>query len=112
MALLPSFAIIAEYSPTGDSGLTPEINAFFSIPASTAPGQSVTLIWYTTNVPQVGITGNNGIDPPLNTGLLPSAVGSGTYVVSFTHTITLTLTAYDAIGNPLGITKSITVTIT
>jgi hypothetical protein len=112
---LPSFALIAEYSTSGDGALPPQVS-FFAVPSTAAPHQSIDLLWYTFNVGQIEITGNNGVDYQpggFDSGRI-STSGSGIYIVSlgFTVGITLTLTAYDAMGNPLGITKIVVITIT
>jgi len=112
---IPGFAIVGTYSTSGDSSSTPAA-ALSAIPSSTpaaTPPTEIVLLWNTTAVGQIEITGNNGQDPPFDTGRI-STLGSGVYVVAngFTKTITLTLTAYDSTGHPLGLTATATVTIT
>lgn len=108
---LPSFALLASYSVNGDSSLTPQAT-LYAVPSSTSPGTSLILLWNTLNVAEIEITGNNGIDPPFNTGLIPTT-GSGAYVVEqgFSNTINLLLTAYNSEGSPLGLTALTTITI-
>jgi len=110
--IVPGFALIASYQSTGDSSLPPQA-ALAANPSNTTAGHSVTLIWDTINVAQIEITGNNGIDPPFDSGRITTA-GSGIYIkgTGWTHTILLTMTCYDATGHPLGLTASATVTIT
>lgn len=108
---VPPFCAIASFTPNGDTSLPPQAT-LFAVPANTTPHHSVTLLWDTINVAQIEITGNNGVDPAFDTGLLTTA-GSGAYVVGngFLATITLLLTAYDRQGNPLGLTSQTTVVI-
>lgn len=113
---LPGFALIASYSALGDSSLPPQATVF-AVPFDPNPHQDVTIVWDTINVAFVRIQGNNHVDyqsppPPgsalgFDTGFL-STTGSGIYPVpnGFTAPITLTLTAYDASQNPLGVTSS------
>src|SRR5271157_1794727 len=108
----PGFALISSYESTGDSSLPPQAT-LYAVPATTLPHTSITLLWDTINVGQIEITGNNGIDPPFDSGRI-TTTGSGVYIVGngFTHTILLTLTAYDATGHPLGLLSVAQVTIT
>jgi hypothetical protein len=99
--LIPGFAIVGTYSASGDSSSTPAV-ALSAIPSSTNANVEIILLWNSNSVGQIEITGNNGIDPPFDSGRI-STLGSGVYIVGngFTKTITLTLTAYDATGHPL-----------
>ena len=111
---LPGFALIASFLESGDS-LLPAQATLFAVPSSTSPHTSVTLLWDTVNVGQIEITGNNSVDyQPLgfDSGRI-STSGSGVYIIGngFTKSIFLTLTAYDATGHPLGLTSSVTITI-
>jgi hypothetical protein len=108
---LPGFALIASYTTQGDTSLPPAAT-LYAVPATLHAGQSVTLLWSTLNVAQIQITGTNGIDPPFDSGRV-TTTGSGAYIVTngFTATITLTLTAYDQNGAPLGVTSVAKVTI-
>lgn len=109
---LPGFGLIASFVSTGDSSLPPQAT-LAAVPNMTHAHTSVTLLWDTINVGQIEITGNNGFDPPFDTGRL-STNGSGIYINGngWTHTILLTLTAYDATGHPLGLTSAVQITIT
>ncbi len=106
------FSLIASFQPTGDSSLPPQAQ-LAAVPNNTHAHVSVTLLWDTINVGQIEITGNNGFDPPFDTGRITTS-GSGIYINGngWTHTILLTLTAYDATGAPLGLTSTVQITIT
>jgi hypothetical protein len=108
---IPGFAIVGTYSPSGDSSSTPAV-ALSAIPSNTTPFIEIILLWNTTAVGQIEITGNNGVDPPFDSGRI-SALGSGVYIIGngFAQTIVLTLTAYDSTGNPLGLTTTVKITI-
>lgn len=110
--LLSGFATIGQYNTSGDTSLPPQA-VLSAMPTTAAAHTSITLLWDTVNVAQIEITGNNGTDPPFDSGRI-TTTGSGVYIVGggFTVNITLTLTAYDSTGTPLGITSIATVTIT
>lgn len=109
--LIPGFAIVGTYSASGDSSSTPAVS-LSAIPSTTTPSTEIILLWNSTAVGQIEITGNNGIDPPFDSGRI-STLGSGVYVIGngFTQTIVLTLTAYDSTGHPLGLTTTVKITI-
>lgn len=109
---LPGFAVIASFSSAGDSALPPQAT-LYTVPHTSPPSQSITIIWDTLNVAFITITGNNGIDPAFSFGPV-SVSGGGVYVweAGFTSSILLTLTAYDSSMTPLGLTATATVTIT
>lgn len=109
---LPGFALIGEYSPTGDEGLAPSAVAVL-VPTDTAgsyivPSTPVYILWSITNILQVRITGDNGIDLPVDSGFI-NTVGltSGSYEIGagFTHDIVLTFEAYSSISPPVVITQ-------
>ncbi len=112
---IAGFSLIASYQSTGDSSLPPQAT-LYAVPASSPPNSLITLLWDTLNVGQINITGNNGIDPVFRFPAVGNVntSGSGVYLINsgFTHNILLTLTAYDSLGVPLGITSSAQVTIT
>jgi hypothetical protein len=70
------------------------------------------LLWNTGNIVQIEITANNGIDPPIDTGLVDTQ-GSGTFDIpgGLSVSTTFTMNAYDTIGH-LAITTTTPVTIT
>jgi hypothetical protein len=113
---VPGFALVAQYIPTGDvvspeMVLTPD-PAFVAINNGVLTPDVVDLLWLTAGVAQVIITGSNG----LNTGLMGP---SGIYLLDLefwagwgqgwglswggqgSGTILLTMTGYDAEGNPI-----------
>lgn len=108
---LPSFALIAAYSTSGDTSTTPSAS-LVAIPSSATAGTPITLLWNTGNIVQIEITANNGTDPPIDTGLVDTQ-GSGTFDIpaGLSVTTTFTLNAYDTIGH-LAITTTTPVTIT
>ena len=120
--LLPSFALIGAYETTGDVTLPSSGNAV-AIPSTVSVHESVFVVWNTANIIQVKVTGNNGVDPAVDSGLL-NTLGSGTFEIAggFTENITLTWTAYDSPGHAAivqvlpvtvsqsGITPTVTVT--
>lgn len=108
---LPSFALIATYSTSGDTSTTPSAD-LVSIPGSTTAFLPVTLLWNTANIVQIEITANNGIDAPIDTGLV-NTQGSGVYTLTagLSKTTTFTMNAYDTIGH-IALTPTTTVNIT
>jgi hypothetical protein len=116
---VPGFALVATFIPAGDI-VSPEM-ALTPVPSTaifaggTITPNVIDLLWLTAGVAQVIITGTNGLD----TGFLgPSGVyfldltGSGSgWGVSWGNfwgggtqgpgTIILTMTGYDAVGNPI-----------
>ena len=112
-SLLPSFALVGTYSTDGDTSLPPVANAS-AIPNPVAPNKSVFLVWTSTNIVQVSFTGNNGVDPVLNSGLImTTGAGSGVYEISagFTESITITFSAYDTTSH-IAVTQAISLVIT
>jgi len=113
---VPGFALISNYSTTGDSSLPPQAQ-LFAIPQTAAPAASINLLWNTLNVAFIGITGSNGVDylpSGFDTGFV-STSGSGIYVIGsgFTADILLTLQAYDQTQTPIaGLTSAVQITIT
>lgn len=109
--VLTAFSLQATFSPNGDTNLPPQA-ALQAVPQSTHAHTSITLLWNTVNVGQVQITGNNGIDPPFNSGLLATS-GNGAFIVGngFTATITLILNCFDKVGAPLPVSAQTTITI-
>ena len=112
---LPGFAIIASFVQQGDSSLPPQAQLyavpFTTVSLTVAPGQPVNLLWDTLNVAFVRITGNNGVDPSFDTGLVSTA-GAGIYVAShgFTQSIVLVLQAYDQTRTAIpGLTSAVTI---
>jgi hypothetical protein len=113
---LPGFALIGNYSTQGDSALAPVAFAAL-IPTQTivlddetyiVPNTAVFVAWSITNIVQVVITGNNGIDPPVNSGPLnTTGLSSGIFEITngFTHDITLTFQAYSSVSPPVVITQ-------
>jgi hypothetical protein len=111
VAYLPSFALIGNYSTSGDGSLPPTASSA-AVPNTTTSGTPIFIVWSSSNIIQVRITGNNTIDPAVDSGLI-NTTGSGSYEISagFTHTISLTFNAYDTIGH-VAVTQTIPVTIT
>lgn len=119
---LIGFSLIASYSSSGDALLPPQAS-IVAVPSLAAPGQTINLVFTTLNVSFVRITGNNHVDyqtppPPgsltgFDTGFL-NASGSGLYTIpaGFTVGILLTLTAYDSTHTSLGLTPTVTISIT
>jgi len=110
--ILPGFAVRGTFTTQGDNLLPPQAT-IYTVPSTSPHNTSITILWDTLNVGQISIAGNNHVDPPFSLGPV-STSGAGVYIwaAGFTHTITLTMTCYDAVGNPLGLTATCTVTIT
>ena len=108
---LPSFALIGTYSNTGDGALPPSAFAA-AVPSSTPFSVPIFIFWSSTNIIQVRITGDNGVDPAVDSGLI-NTLGSGNYEIptGFSQSISLTFDAYDTIGH-IAVTQTIPVTIT
>ena len=109
--VLPSFAIMATYNPLGDEALPPTAYAV-AIPSTTTAATPIFIIWNSSSIVQVEITGNNGIDPVVNSGFI-STQGSGTYEIAsgFTNSITLLFNAYDTVSH-IAVSQDIQITIT
>lgn len=111
---LTSFALLASYSPLGDSGAlssTPTVDVA-AIPSIIHANQPIFIVWNTTNIVQIGITGNNGVDPAFDSGVI-STTGSSSYEITrgFTTNVNLTFTAYDTVGHA-AITQIVPIVIT
>jgi len=92
---LVGFALIGNFTPSSDV-LAPQM-VLVADPATVPFGTpSTTLLWATTGVEQVKIVGSNG----LNTGFLGPS-GIYTMPLGSPGVITLTMTGYDAGGNPI-----------
>jgi hypothetical protein len=107
---LQSFALIASYSTAGDTSNTPSA-ALAVVPNNTTLGVPLVLIWNTTNIAQIEITANNGIDPPFDSGLIDT-FGSGIYTLpnGVSTTTIFTMKAYDTSGY-LALSPTATVTL-
>lgn len=107
---LSSFALLASFNPEGDTSL-PSTAAVVGVPTPTTAGTPITVIWSTSNVVQVQITANNGIDPPIDSGKI-NTTGSGTYNISSGVTVTTTFTfnAYNPV-NVLAVTQTFQIVI-
>jgi hypothetical protein len=107
---VPGFALIASYSPKGDENL-PAWAVFSADPSTVLPGEAVYLLWTSTNIVSVRMSGDNGLGDSLDTGVL-STTGSGIYAVSggFQHTIVLECLAYDSSGS-VAASQLLTVTV-
>ena len=107
---LPGFARIADYSTSGDTSVSPTA-AVAGTPNHTTVGTPVTIIWNTTNIVQVQIVANNGVDAPIDSGLIDTQ-GSGTFTIPHGLSVTtvFTLNSYDTIGH-LALTPTTTITL-
>jgi large repetitive protein len=115
---LPSFALVGTYSAQGDTLLPPAAVAVL-VPTETTgsfivPNTPLFVIWNTTNISQVRITGDNGVDAPLDSGfIITVGQDSGSFEIpsGFTHDITLTFLAYpnNITSPPVVITQMLSV---
>jgi hypothetical protein len=95
---LPGFALMGVYSTLGDGALAPMAFAD-AIPSTMVAYTPIYVVWNTVNIVQVEITGNNGVDPPVNSGLISVVGTEGLYEIvnGLQQSMTLTFNAYDTL---------------
>ena len=108
---VPGFALAASYSMAGDEGL-PAWASFSADPDPAYPGEDVYLLWTSSNIASVSMSGSNGMGDSLDTGLLQAGGSGGLYAVTggFQNTIVLSCTAYDSLGNVVA-SQSLAITV-
>lgn len=105
----PSFAKIGTYSTAIDPTSSPTASIAV-IPASGISDSPLTLIWNTTGIIQIEIVADNGVDIPIDSGLVTTQ-GFGVYQISgVSITTTFTLNAYDSVGH-LALSPTTTYTV-
>lgn len=112
MPLLPSFALMASYSTSGDP-LPPSATVVFTVtPSTTTSGTSLTLSWTTTSVSSIRFIANNGVDPIFNSGLITSSLSSGSYTYPSGFSITTNILMLAEVSGGGLVTATDTVIIT
>jgi hypothetical protein len=108
---LPSFALIATYSPQGDNTL-PSTAQAAAVPSPAPANVPVYIVWVSSNIVQVVISGDNGVDPAFNSGPI-STTGSGFYEIpnGFSTHISIMFQAYDT-PTHIAITQTLSLAIT